>query len=173
MNPVDEVHKLWALGFVTADEAALVAVGGSTSDDARHYAQDLAEAVSGPHGTADLPALDRHRLAIERLLVSRGLDPKAAFPVDLLAEWLADRRHLPGHDLLREAGIKLPRPARPEPDPPARERHPRVPILPPRARERAPPYLVLRRVEHPTTPARSPVRRAAQHSVPIDERIPI
>lgn len=113
MDPIEEIKRFWALGHVTAAEAAVIAVGGTASDDYRFYDQDLAEGRSGPHTTADLPELDRYRIALERWLEELGRDPRRSFPTRLFAEWLRAHPDCPGRQLAREAGIDL-RPRRPK-----------------------------------------------------------
>lgn len=122
MDPTDEIKRFWALGHVTAAEAAIIAVGGSNSDDYGDHDLDLAEIRSGPHTTVDLPALDRYRLSLERWLEELGRDPHRSFPVRLFGEWLRKNQDCPGYRLARDAGLDL-RNRRPptlpdEPEPP-------------------------------------------------------
>ncbi len=140
MDPIEEIRRFWAMGALTAHEAAILAVGGSESEACRHYALDLAEATSGPHTTAHLPALDRYRIAIERWLEELGRDPTRPFPVGLFGEWLRKHRDYPGYQLARDAGVDLRnrRPRKrndpdseppPDPEPPSDPRRDRVILL--------------------------------------------
>ncbi len=106
MDPAEECRRFWDLGYLTAAEAALLAIGGSATDDAKFHEDDLAEATSsGPYTTAELPALDRYRISIERFLTCQGIHPGKAFPVDLFSRWLATRPDCPGHQVALDAGV--------------------------------------------------------------------
>lgn len=107
LEPVDELRRFWALGYLTAAEAALLAVGGSDTEDARFHGIDYAEATSGPYTVADLPALARYRLSIERFLTDQQLDPSRPFSTELFAQWLAARPDCAGHEVALDAGITL------------------------------------------------------------------